>query len=453
MELKKKHGNLQQALINGTQDMIWSVDTQLRIITANQSFIDIINAVTGKIVSEGDNALMLEFGEEQLIKWKQHYERALKGERFSVKDQHYNILKQTIEYSLISLSPMYDEENTLFGIACYSKDITPDTLNLQALEVARAKLEKTMDSSLDMICSVSEQGYILNVNRACEKILGYKPEELIGKRLFDFICPEDLEKTLQMAAGVMAGIEMTNNENRYVRKDGSLVPLMWSARWDPDERIRYGVARDATERKKIEDALRISNERFEYVTKATSDIIWDWHLETNQVYYSDNMKSLFGHTPGYNNNNLPFYFEHVHPDDRERVILYPDQVKYGTMVNWTQEYRFKKLNGDYAFVLDRGIVIRDEKGIGLRMIGAMQDITFIKQQDMRVMQQNQRLMEIALINAHEIRRPVATILGLIQLFNRSTIKNEAEQELLTHLESATRELDEVIKRIIDKAED
>jgi len=440
----------QKALINSIQDTIWSVDTQLRLITANQSFVERVKMGTGKIIKEGDDVLVKEFGKERLDKWQRYYKRALKGEQFEVKEEIYDPVKQTMLYSLISLNPLFDEANIVFGVVCYSKDITSDTLNLLALENTKARLEKIMDSSLDMICSVDEQGIILSASAASETILGYKPEELIGKQLFDFIYPEDLAKTKRMAASVMAGDDMTNNENRYVRKDGSLVPLMWSARWDPKDRIRYGIARDATERKKNEDALKLSNERFEYAAKATSDILWDWNLVTNEVYYSDNMKNLFGHKSGYTDDNLPFYFEHVHPDDRERVVLYPDQVKYGNMVNWTQEYRFKKLDGEYAFLLDRGIVIRDEKGIGIRMIGAMQDITAVKQNELRVLQQNERLMEIALINAHEIRRPVASILGLMQLFNQDTARSETDKELLAHLEAATRELDEVIKRIIDK---
>ncbi|HTI58166.1 PAS domain S-box protein [Mucilaginibacter sp.] len=441
----------QQALINGTQDLIWSVDTELRIITANQSFAKNIKALTGRDIREGDDVLVKEFGHDRLNRWRQYYERALDGEEFLIKEDIYNPLKQAKQYSLISLSPMYDQSNNLFGIACYSKDITPDTLNLLALEHARARLEKIMDSSLDMICTIDERGTILSVSAACRTILGYEPEEIVGKPLFDFLYPQDLEKTERMAASVMAGNAMTNNENRYVRKDGSLVPLTWSARWDPRDKIRYGIARDATEKKKSENALKTSNERFEYVTKATSDIIWDWNLETNEVYYSDNIKNLFGHTPGYNRDNLPFYFEHVHPDDRERVVLYPDQVKYGTMINWMQEYRFRKANGEYAFVLDRGIVIRNEKGVGVRMIGAMQDISLMKEQELRVIHQNEQLMEIARINAHEIRRPVATILGLLHLFNQNAgSRSDGDRELLEHLGSATGELDDVIKRIIDK---
>lgn len=443
----------QAALINGIQDTVWSVDAKLRLITGNQTFVERVKLGTGKTIKQGDNVLIKEFGKERLDKWQRYYERALRGEQFTIKEEIYDPAEQAMHYSLISLNPMFDEKNVLFGVVCYSKDITPDSLNLLALENTKARLEKIMDSSLDMICTVSEGGTILSVSAACETILGYKPGEMIGKPLFDFLYPEDLAKTERMAASVMAGDNMTHNENRYVRKDGSLVPLTWSARWDPNDRIRYGIARDATERNKSEDALRLSNERFEYAAKATADILWDWNLVTNEVYYSDNMKNLFGHKAGYTDDNLPFYFEHVHPDDRERVVLYPDQVKYGDMVNWSQEYRFRKADGEYAFLLDRGIVIRNEQGIGIRMIGAMQDITRIKQHELRVTQQNERLIEIALINAHEIRRPVATILGLMQLFNQIVIKSETERELLNHLESATRELDDVIRRIIDKTVD
>lgn len=731
----------QEALINCTQDMVWSVDKALNVIVANQAFKDTIKSMSGVVIDRGSSVLIEEFGSEQLDKWKSLYLRALSGEQLTVKEHFYNPAKQGIEYSLISLSPLMDEENRVIGVACFGKDVTTDISNLSALESARARLEKIMDSSMDMICAVDENDRILSVNAASEKILGYKPEEMIGKRLFDFLYPEDLENTRKMASDVMAGHDMTDNENRYVRKDGSLVPLMWSARWDPKDRIRYGIARDATERKKNEEALvesekkyrymfdknplpvlmwdfetlqvldcneaaiakygysknellqlsitdlwlpedvpllekiinedtgdkefyqrnwrhrkksgeisymditgqalylggkkvslmlandvtesryfhelyklersilelnirkdksfqeiidiyllgienlhpgllcsmqeikggalhnlrapslpkayldmieglmigdnvgscgtaafrkqkvivadiendfrwadykdlarqfglaacwsfpvidnkgdvmatfacyyrqvrepsaleentvqraanilqillendhreralRLSNERFEYATQATSDIIWDWNLETNQVYYSGNIEYLFGHKPGLNNDNLPFYFEHVHPDDRQRVVLYPDEVRYGSMVNWSQEYRFKKANGEYAFVLDKGIVIRDKNGIGLRMIGAMQDITLMKENELRVLQQNEKLTEIALINAHQIRKPVATILGLMQLLNENTLTTADDREVLAHLKATATELDEVIKRIIDKA--
>ena len=85
-----------------------------------------------------------------------------------------------------------------------------------------------------------------------------------------------------------------------------------------------------------------------------------------------------------------------------------------------------------------------------RMIGAMQDITQMKENELRVLQQNEKLTEIALINAHEIRKPVATILGLVQLIDEDVLKTADDRQVLTHLKASAAELDEVIKRIIDK---
>jgi PAS domain S-box-containing protein len=213
------------------------------------------------------------------------------------------------------------------------------------------------------------------------------------------------------------------------------------------------VCNDVTEQSKTLRSLEQSIERFEYVTEATTDIVWDWDLETNEVYYSGNLEKSFGHAPGYNVGDMRFFAKYVHPDDKERVVLYADIVKYGDMKYWTEKYRFRKANGEYAYVLDKGIVIRDEKGVGIRMIGAMQDITELKNNELHIAKQNDQLIEIAQMNAHETRRPVATILGLISLIDKNTIKDKDTLDILDHLETATRELDAVIKRIIYKTVD
>jgi PAS domain S-box-containing protein len=305
-------------------------------------------------------------------------------------------------------------------------------------------------SPLPIVIYDMETLEIVNVNQMATDLYGYSREEFLSMTINDMRPPEEIPLIVDAVNKYVFNSEIKNLGTwNHFKKNGQHIKIevIGHSINYKKRKCMIVVCNDVTDKKNALRALQISNERFEYATKATSDIIWDWNLETNQVYYSGNFKNLFGHKPGIHSDNLPFYFEHVHPDDRERVVLYPDQVKYGTMINWTQEYRFKKANGEYAFVLDKGIVIRDEKGIGVRMIGAMQDITLIKQNELRITRQNEQLLEIAEINAHEIRRPVATILGLVQLFNKETVENK---ELLKHLETATLELDKVIRRIIDK---
>lgn len=103
------------------------------------------------------------------------------------------------------------------------------------------------DLLLDAVFMVDVSGQIVYVSGACERIFGYKPAEMIGQQMMDFVAPEDRARTRQESVQVMSGRPRIGFENCYVRKDGSRVHLMWSARWAEKEQLRIGVARDVTE--------------------------------------------------------------------------------------------------------------------------------------------------------------------------------------------------------------
>lgn len=117
---------------------------------------------------------------------------------------------------------------------------------------AIAPLTKVMDLLLDAICVVDVQGRFVFVSAACERIFGYTQEEMIGRQMIDMVFPEDRIKTLQAAAEIMAGHPKPHFENRYVRKDGQVVHIMWSARWSEEDQVRIAVARDITALKRAE---------------------------------------------------------------------------------------------------------------------------------------------------------------------------------------------------------
>jgi len=113
----------------------------------------------------------------------------------------------------------------------------------------RAPLSDVMDLLLDAICVVNMEGRFISVTGACERIFGYTPEEMIGKPMIDLVFHEDKEKTLNAVDKIMNGYLQRHFENRYVRKDGTIVHIMWSARWSENDQVRVAVARDITERK------------------------------------------------------------------------------------------------------------------------------------------------------------------------------------------------------------
>ena len=113
-------------------------------------------------------------------------------------------------------------------------------------------LSNVMDLLLDAICVVDTRGRFVFVSAACERIFGYTPEEMIGRPMIDFVFPEDRPRTLQQADDIVAGRPQPHFENRYVRKDGKVVHIMWSARWSEADQVRVAVARDVTERKRAD---------------------------------------------------------------------------------------------------------------------------------------------------------------------------------------------------------
>lgn len=109
-----------------------------------------------------------------------------------------------------------------------------------------------LDLLLDVVCVVDAQGYFVFASAACETIFGYTPQEMVGRRMLDMVAPEDQERTLLAAQQVMAGNSHLHFENRYVRKDGKRIDLMWSARWSEVDQVRIAVARDISARKRAQ---------------------------------------------------------------------------------------------------------------------------------------------------------------------------------------------------------
>ena len=131
----------------------------------------------------------------------------------------------------------------------------------------------------------------------------------------------------------------------------------------------------AIERKQADDALRRSQERFELVTRATSDAIWDWNLETDELWWNEGFKKLFGYRSDQVGNDIDSWRGRLHPDDRERVIDDVQRHIESGNSNWTNEYRFRRHDGTFASVIDRGYVVHDKDHKPVRMLGSMMDLS------------------------------------------------------------------------------
>lgn len=113
-------------------------------------------------------------------------------------------------------------------------------------------LSHYIDMLLDAICVVDPDGHFIYVSAGAERIFGYKAEEMIGRQMLDMVHPDDHDKTLDAVAEIMSGLAKVDFENRYIRKDGQVIDLLWSARWSEADNMRVAVARDITRNKRSE---------------------------------------------------------------------------------------------------------------------------------------------------------------------------------------------------------
>ena len=132
---------------------------------------------------------------------------------------------------------------------------------------------------------------------------------------------------------------------------------------------------DITEQRQAERATRITDERFRFVARATTDVIWDWDIKTNSLVWNDAVETVFGHKQNEIHPEIRWWHDHLHPDDHERVVTGIRGILDHGGTSWSDQYRYRRADGSYVNVVDRGYIARDSAGVAVRMIGSMTDVT------------------------------------------------------------------------------
>jgi len=195
--------------------------------------------------------------------------------------------------------------------------------------------------------------------------------------------------------------------------------------------------------------------RFQYVARAINDTIWDWDLATQTVWWNSGICDTFRYTTDQVGPEPAWRYERLHPDDRERVERSLQATIAGGTETWAAEYRFRRGDGQYAYVLDRGYVMRDNSDRAVRIIGAMMDITARKQaeKDMQHAKEtaeaaNRAKSEFVANMSHEIRTPMNGVLGMTDLLLDTELNSE-QRDYAGMVRTSAESLLTIINDILD----
>jgi diguanylate cyclase (GGDEF)-like protein/PAS domain S-box-containing protein len=284
----------------------------------------------------------------------------------------------------ISGEPMFDERGEFCGYRGTGKDVTEH----MKVEEELLRFRASMDMSGDMIVLIDPAAMrFIDVNDTACRLLGYSREELLRMGPQD-VLPESREELERIYDEGMIANDSSHagTKSRYVRKDGSTFPFESTRRRlrSGDRWIIVAISRDISNRIAAEEALQKSNERFNLAVRATSDVIWDWDLLTDELWWNDNLTEVFGYRREDIERSAKSWHDRIHPADKDEVMRgIRDLMKSGED-SWSDEYRFRRQDGNFSHIYDRGHVMRDSSGRVVRMIGAKADVSARKSAEERL---------------------------------------------------------------------
>jgi two-component system cell cycle sensor histidine kinase/response regulator CckA len=243
-------------------------------------------------------------------------------------------------------------------------------------------------------------GRWLRANLALAGLLGTSPDALAGCPAEAFTHPADRAADREAMRLLRAGeCASYATEKRLLREGEEPLWVLATVSAVPDdlgEVTHFHVAlQDISDRKYAELDLRQREERYRLVAEVTQDAVWDWDLLTDRIVWGERAQGIFGYPRPAFGTSAAWWYERLHADDRERVVSGMHGAIARGAAEWADDYRFRRLDGSYAQVRDRAMIIRDQAGDAVRMVGALLDTTERTRAELLARGQSHLLEQIA----------------------------------------------------------
>ncbi|MFE3869074.1 PAS domain S-box protein [Flavobacterium sp. LS2P90] len=291
-------------------------------------------------------------------------------------------------------------DSNVKGIIANLRDVTERKKAEEAVFESEKRYHTLTEVSPVGIFRADATGYATYVNSRWCQISGLSFEEALGNGWLNGVHSEDKILTLNGWEIAVSNKGESFSEYRFVRPDGTIAWVMGQAspeRNSENQIVGYiGTITDITERKRAEEKIKVANDRFEMISQATNDAIFELDFITGKSWHNKVFKELVN---SYNDDlsmdeNSLIWRSRLHPLDRDRVIKNIEEVYLGNSSSWSDEFRFLKADGNYGNFYERAVIIRDDSGKPIRFIGSMLDVTDLKKVEKDLLKMHEKLASI-----------------------------------------------------------
>ncbi|VXD25210.1 putative Histidine kinase [Planktothrix serta PCC 8927] len=323
-------------------------------------------------------------------------------------------------------SVVRDEDGSLVSLLSLAQNVSDRKQAEQGLVQSEERFRTIFEQAAVGFALVDISGKLLRVNQRYCEITGYSEEKLVGQTIHDLIYSEDLESKNWLEKLQSEGLgETFSFEKRYIRPNGQVnwVQIFVSPLnelWKKKNYILLALE-DIQERKQTEEALRKSEERWQLALQGNNDGIWDWNIQSNEVFFSPRWKEMLGYEEQETCEHLTQWKKRVHPDDLPGVMKVIREHLDQKIPFYITEHRVRCKDGSYKWILDRGQALWDEGGNLIRMVGSYTDISDRKRAEQEVKQTRNFLKTIIdhLPVAVFVKSGKPDEFGVIKLWNKT----------------------------------
>ena len=330
--------------------------------------------------------------------WSEMYDNFLRTGKPTWYENYSSITKRW--FNLLVFSIGKGKIGILF------RDITERKKAEIALEENKDRLQNIMDAMEDGIVFIGLDGKVMDCNKASLRQLGLTREELLGNNVTNFIVPEERQASITESMFKIQRTGEALTQVKAFRKDKSVffAEVLITALYDKNKKQvgLISVARDITERRKTEEALKTGEERFRLVAEAANMMVYEIDVTAGKLTIIRGSKELVG----FEDNEVcsdDWVHSRIHPDDVKKVLTeYQTAIDKGK-ASYVIKYRFRHRNGRYIVVQDTARIVRTNEGNIIRVIGGVVDVTQVEEDRIKIECYSRDLEEIIKERTKQLR--------------------------------------------------